>query len=149
MSLFDNPMMNNAMKALTPEQKKEYENIGKYIFSTDYARVNNSRDPEKEIMEAVIYIDSGLKSGLHPDNLSQKELQIMYEIKGSKWYEAYGYSSTEVPANPNPLTMGNDNNNPNQITVDKKANSEIKNKRVKKSEKIEILRQKLRTERKI
>lgn len=98
--LFDNPMINNAMKALTPEQKKEYEEIGKYMFKTDYAKTalkDKTIDPEKELNDLVNYSLNAIKSGLHPSDLSEKELRILFEIKGDKWYEEFGFTFEEIP----------------------------------------------------
>jgi len=97
-NMFNNPMIESALKALTPEQLKEYEQIGKYMFKTNFT--DEKQDPEKEMNEAIFYIKEGLKSGVHPEDLKAKELQIMYELYGDKWYEEYGYYQDEVPPNP-------------------------------------------------
>jgi hypothetical protein len=97
--LFNNPMVESAMKALTPEQREEYEAMGKYMFKTDFVGTQGP-DPEKEMKEAILYIKEGLKSGVHPEDLSSKELQIMYDIYGDEWYKEYGYYQDEVPPKP-------------------------------------------------
>lgn len=97
-NLFNNPMIDAAMKALTPEQREEYEQIGKHMFKNNYE--TSGPDPEKEMQEAIFYINEGLKSGLHPEDLEKKELQIMYEVYGDNWFEKYGYDRSEVPPNP-------------------------------------------------
>lgn len=97
--LFNNPMIDAAMKALTPEQREEYEKMGQYMFKTDFVGTSGP-DPEKEMKDAIFYITEGLKSGVHPEDLSKKELQIMYDIYGDNWYEQYGYYQDEVPPRP-------------------------------------------------
>jgi hypothetical protein len=97
--LFHNQMVDSAMKALTPEQLEDYEKWGKYLFKTDFAGTNGP-NPEKEMKDAIFYIKEGLKSGVHPEDLAEKELQIMYDIYGDKWYEEYGYFQDEVPPKP-------------------------------------------------
>ena len=34
MDLFNNPMVNNALKAMTPEQIEEYKKIGEHMYET-------------------------------------------------------------------------------------------------------------------
>lgn len=139
-NLFNNPMVDSALKSLTPEQKKEYEEIGKYMFETTNFSVDNTKpNPEQEIAEALLYITSAVKSGLHPSELSPKELEILYGVLGDNWYEEYGYTKDEVP--PNPRIGVQLTNQPVQ-TADRK-------KRASKKERIEKLRQKLRETRAI
>lgn len=102
--LFHNSMVDSAMKALTPEQLDEYEKVGQYMFKTDFAHTKGP-NPEKEMKDAIFYIKEGLKSGVHPEDLQPKELQIMYDIYGDEWYTEYGYYKDEVPPNP---TLGSE-----------------------------------------
>ncbi len=97
-NLFSNPAIDSALKALTPEQRKEYEAIGKYMFSTDFNGAGGKKvvNPEEEIKEAVLYISNLIKSGYHPDDLSQKELMIMREVKGENWMTEFGYTKDEL-----------------------------------------------------
>jgi hypothetical protein len=96
-NLFSNPAIDSALKALTPEQRKEYEAIGKYMFSTDFSGAGTKVvKPEEEIQEAVLYITELLKSGYHPDDLSDKELLIMKGAKGDSWMVEFGYTKDEL-----------------------------------------------------
>ena len=96
--LFNNPLVNSAMKALTPEQVEEYEQIGKYMFSTNYDDKNpKPKSLEDETVKGLMYIRESLKAGLHPRDMETKEIQLMYEIYGSKWYEEFDYDESEVP----------------------------------------------------
>jgi hypothetical protein len=54
-------------------------------------------DPEKELKEVVEYSLKAIQSGLHPSDLSEKELRILFEVKGDKWYEEYGFTFEEIP----------------------------------------------------
>jgi len=54
-------------------------------------------DPENELKTAVMFIVEGLNSGLHPLDLSKKELQILQEFYGENWYKKFGYKRSEVP----------------------------------------------------
>ena len=97
--LFHNQMVDSAMKALTPKELEEYEKVGQYMFKTDFVGTSGP-NPEKEMKDAIFYIKEGLKSGVHPEDMSKKELQIMYDIYGDEWYEEYGYNQDEVPPKP-------------------------------------------------
>ena len=121
--LFNNPMVESALKALTPEQLEEYERIGKYMFQTDFTATQGP-DPEKEMKEAIFYIREGLKSGLHPEDLSPKELEIMYDVYGDDWGAEYGYERREMPPRP---TLASGLGNPaNPLPSDNLTPSEIK-----------------------
>ena len=97
-NLFNNPMVQSAMKAMTPDQLEEYEQIGKYMYSTNFE--NKAPQPvslEQETVKGIFYIKEALKAGLHPKDMSPKEIQLMYEFYGAEWYKEYGYEKEEVP----------------------------------------------------
>lgn len=96
--LFNNPMVASATKALTDEQREQYKIMGEHMFNT--MSFDNTPNPQQELKELIIYTRESLKSGLHPTDLKPKEIQVMYEIYGDKWYEEFGYTSEEVPQNP-------------------------------------------------
>jgi hypothetical protein len=100
--LFDNPMIRSAMKALSPEQLEEYKRIGEYMYKTNnFTKENPTNiDPEEEIRNILFYTTEDLKAGLHPQDLTPKELQILYDVVGETWYEQYGYTKEEVPQIP-------------------------------------------------
>jgi hypothetical protein len=94
--LFSNPAVDSALKALTPEQRAEYEAIGKYMFQTDFATTGKKvRKPEEEMKEGIDYISGLIKSGLDPNDLSDKELLIMQTL-GDDWVVRFGYEPSEV-----------------------------------------------------
>lgn len=96
--LFNNPMVKSAMESMTEEQKREYEQMGKYLFSTDFEKTQEKYiTPEEELSYILQRAVSSLKSGLDPKDLSKKEIQVLYEIKGEKWYEEFGFEKSEVP----------------------------------------------------
>lgn len=105
--LFNNPMVEAAMKALTPEQKEEYKRIGEYMFSTDYLQTEKKREDDKENPDDILrYADEALKAGLDPMDLSKKEVQLLTDMRGPKWYEEYDYEEDEVPKAEFGLTHG-------------------------------------------
>jgi len=97
--LFNNPMIDAALKALSPEQMEEYKQIGEYMFSTTkFDDVKpQSKSMEEKTTDGVFYIREALKAGLHPQDLEKNEIQLMYDIYGKEWYEEFGYSRDEVP----------------------------------------------------
>jgi hypothetical protein len=98
-NLFNNPMVEAALKAMTPEQLEDYQKMGEYMFSaTNFEEKNpGPKDLEGETVKGVFYIQEALKSGLHPEDLEQKEIQLMHDIYGPEWYTEYGYTADEVP----------------------------------------------------
>lgn len=97
--LFNNPMVEAAKKAMTPEQREEYKRIGEYMYNTDIYKIKEvgSRVKEANEEDLVIYATQALQSGLDPLDLSQEELRAMINIYGENWYERYGYTRDEVP----------------------------------------------------
>lgn len=99
-NLFSNPMVDAAMKSLTPEQREEYERIGKYMYSTtNYAEQDpKPKSVEEDMVNGIFYVREALKSGLHPQDMDEKELRLMQEVYGNEWYKEYGYTQDEVPS---------------------------------------------------
>lgn len=90
--LFDNPMVDMAKKALTPEQIEEYKRIGEYMYQTDYSRITEfgSKAPQATDDELFVYASQALRSGLETSDLSDKEIAILSKRLGEKWYETFG-----------------------------------------------------------
>lgn len=99
MDIFNNPMVQQAMKAMTPEQKEEYKRIGEYMFSDAFKMQEDKivTQAESQIEEAFRYVNTALMSGLNPSELSQMEIQVLHDIYGEKWYEKYDLTEDEVP----------------------------------------------------
>lgn len=129
--LFNNPMVNNALKALTPQQIEDYRKIGEQLYGNinfeDSKILNNMPAP---MAESVAYVEEGIKAGLLPCDLTEDEVILLTEAYGEKWYEKYGFKRDEVPEPGLSLKMKND--------IDEVINSKITeavNKRIKKDEK--------------
>ena len=98
MDIWNNPMVNNAIKSMTPEQLKEYQQIGQYMYGNinfEDSKVINKLDPP--LPESVAYIEQGIKAGLMPCDLSEDEIVVLTTAYGEKWYERYGFTKNEVP----------------------------------------------------
>lgn len=123
-NVFNNPMVQSAINAMTPEQLEEYQEMGKYMYSTTNFEEKNPipKSLEQETVKGIFYIREALKAGLHPEELTKKELQLMYEIYGQKWYEHYGYEKDEVPSAP--------------VTLDIQKQLPLTEKQIKKLEKM-------------
>jgi hypothetical protein len=98
MDLFNNPMVNNALKAMTPEQIEHYKKIGEHMYGNinfvDSKIINNMAPP---MAEAVAYVEEGIKSGLLPGDLTEDEVTLLSNAYGEKWYEKYGFQEHEAP----------------------------------------------------
>ena len=107
--LWNNPMVNNALKALTPEQLEEYKKMGEHMYGNiqfeDSKIIGNMPPP---MAEAVAYVETGIKSGLLPSDLTEDEVVLLSEAYGEKWYERYGFKKDEVPEAGLSLSMKKD-----------------------------------------
>lgn len=97
--LFNNPMVEAARKALTPEQIEEYKRMGEYMYnSIDYKNaVAGTQVRESKEEDLILYASEALKSGGDPYDLTEPELQALTNTYGEKWYERFGFAEDEVP----------------------------------------------------
>ena len=108
-SLFNNPMVNNALKAMTPEQLAGYKKIGEQLYGSinyvDSKIINNMSTPMEE---AVAYVEEGIKSGLLPQDLDENEIILLTNTYGEEWYLRYGFKKENVPEPGLSLKVKND-----------------------------------------
>jgi len=91
-NLFNNPMIESALKALSPEDLEKYREIGEKMYGTvnfEENKILNNIPPP--MYEAGAYICEQLKSGLHPSMMDDDEKRLMEEIFGKEWYTKWGY----------------------------------------------------------
>ena len=97
-TLWNNPMVEKALKSLSPEEIEKFKKIGESMYGNidfkDSKILNNIAPP---IAEAVAYVEEGLKAGLHPSDLDENEIHCMVNAYGDDWYKKYGYTREEVP----------------------------------------------------
>ena len=94
--LFDNPMVRMARKALPKEKIERMKFLGESMFTDiDFEKTSDNNLPSM-FQESINYIDSMIKSGLHPSMLSKDEKILMKETIGEKWYEKYGYNEKDL-----------------------------------------------------
>lgn len=96
--LFNNPMVDAARKALTPEQIDEYKRIGEYMYnSIDYkTAVAGTQVRESKDEDLILYATEALKSGGDPKDLTDTEIQCLCKIYGDNWYERFGFEANEI-----------------------------------------------------
>lgn len=93
-------LVNNALKALTPEQREHYKKLGESMYNNvkfeDSKILDNLPPP---ICESVAYISEGLKSGIHPSDLTTDELAVLKEAYGDHkvWLDMYDYTEDDLP----------------------------------------------------
>lgn len=96
--LFNNPMVQQAREAMSPELIEEYKKIGEEMYkSVDFVSSEVLDNPAsvgvkplkdstpEEIVEAVAYITDAIKSGLHPDYLDETEKDVCKAFYGDDW----------------------------------------------------------------
>jgi hypothetical protein len=92
--LFNNPMVEAAMAALSDEDKEKYRKMGEQIHSIDYT-TGQSEEPAA-MVEGAAYLVANLRSGLHPSMMSDTEHKLMTEMYGEKWYSRWGYIEEDL-----------------------------------------------------
>lgn len=98
-NLWDNHMTRSAIKAMTPEQLQEYQRIGEEMYGTiDFEDNKYLKSLPPPLAESAAYISEGLKSGLHPMDLKEKEVLVLEEVYGKdNWYKQFGYTKEDIP----------------------------------------------------
>lgn len=96
--IWNNPMVNNALKAMSKEDLEKYKKIGEQIYGNinfeDSTVVNQLITP---VEEAIAYVEEGIKSGLLPEDLEENEVILLHKTYGEEWYKRYGFTRNQVP----------------------------------------------------
>lgn len=96
MSLFNNPMIQAARKSMSEKEIERLKTIGEEMYNDiDFEKVQENTMPP-EIKESLLYVDSLIRSGLHPSMLNENEKFLLQEGFGPKWYENYGYVKEDL-----------------------------------------------------
>jgi hypothetical protein len=91
-TLWNNPMVRSAMKAMTPEQRQHYKEVGEQMYGNmNFKNSTISIEPAEQMVEAKLYITELLKSGLHPSDMDENEKMVMENEYGAEWYKKWGY----------------------------------------------------------
>lgn len=104
-SIFEqNSMMQGFLRDADPSVIQEHKKVGKYMFrnlkndselsskEAEHLHNLNPFDPEQQA-----YILSQIKSGLHPNELTKSEYELMVDLyKCKKFWTEFGYESDEI-----------------------------------------------------
>ena len=91
-TLFNNPMVTSAKKAMTQKDLDRYKRLGESMYTDiDFKSSTITNNIPQPMIDGAIYIESMLKSGLHPSILDDDEKNVMTEVYGDEWYKKYGY----------------------------------------------------------
>jgi hypothetical protein len=119
-------MVNNALKAMTPEQLAGYKKIGEQLYGSinyvDSKIINNMSTPMEE---AVAYVEEGIKSGLLPQDLDENEVILLTNTYGEEWYLRYGFKKENVPEHGLSLKVKNDIEKAIQFKIKEAENKKI------------------------
>jgi hypothetical protein len=94
--LFNNPMVESAKKAMTKKDLDHYQQLGESMYKDinfETSSVNNLPQP---MVDAAIYVESMIKSGMHPSLLDENDKNVMNEVYGDEWYKRYGYIKEDL-----------------------------------------------------
>ena len=95
-NLFDNPMVTSAKKAMSKKDLDKYQQLGESMYrdiNFETSSVNNLPQP---MIDAGIYVESMIKSGMHPSMLNEDERNIMKEAFGAEWYKIFKYINEDL-----------------------------------------------------
>lgn len=97
--LYNNPMVDMARKAMTPEQLEEYKRMGEYMYNNDTYKITEmgSKITACNTRDCLSYAVQSLRSGLDPFDLTEEELQALISHYGRCWYREFDYQEFEVP----------------------------------------------------
>jgi len=95
-NLFNNPMVENARRSMSEKEIQRLKTVGEEMYKDiDFEKVEVNNIPP-EMKDSLLYVDSLIKSGLHPSMLNENEKFLLLEGFGSKWYENYGYVKEDL-----------------------------------------------------
>lgn len=92
-------MYNKMMCQIDPDKEEQYRKFGEYFFNTVDVDNCKVKKPEElpPVHQLVLYATEGLKSGLHPRDLSNDELEALFQIVGPVWLERFGFNFSDLP----------------------------------------------------
>ena len=94
-TIWSNPMVSAAKKALSPEDLERWKDMGEAMFNgINFENNKVELMPAEE--EAKLYVEEQLKSGLHPSMMEDNEKALMEHIHGETWYEKWGYVAGDL-----------------------------------------------------
>jgi hypothetical protein len=92
--IFSNPMVQAAQAAMSDEDKEKYKKLGESLFKD--INFENGQVESPPINEAVAYIETQIRSGMHISLLEDNERSILVDVYGPEWYLRYNYVEEDV-----------------------------------------------------
>ena len=93
--LFDNPMVQNIIKSMSPEEVVKYKKMGEELYGNiDFETSEIKNNQPVPANEALHYIKSALNSGLLIEDLTEKELEFLKNHYGENWKEKLDLKNT-------------------------------------------------------
>jgi hypothetical protein len=93
-SLWNNDMVNNALKSMSPKDLQHYKKLGESLYKDldfETSKVKNDANLPPFMTDAIAYLVETLKSGLHPSMLEPEDKKLLEEVYGDEWYKKWGY----------------------------------------------------------
>lgn len=95
--LFNNPMVTAALAAMSPEDKEQYRLIGEQMYGNiNFEDARYLRNPEVQMSEALACLESQIRSGLHPSDMSDNEKAVLKDAYGEQWYEKWNFVKEDL-----------------------------------------------------
>ena len=94
--LFNNPMVKAAKQSLSQEQLEEYKKIGENLYHKMDTEGKIKQNLEENLKDTLWFIESQIKSGLHPSDMDEDYINILTDKYGDKWYEKFGYCKNDL-----------------------------------------------------
>ena len=92
-TVFDQSYIKQMEAGMSDEQKGNFKNIGEDYYKN--LSINENGDLENLIVLAVFEITEALKSGLHPNELSKEDIDILVNNLGEDWYLQFHFEKKD------------------------------------------------------
>ena len=93
--LFDNPMIRSAKQSMSSEDQEQYRKVGEKMYNSINFETGKAIDRIDLKDEKLLGVIEALKSGLHPQYLTEEDKSVAKECYGEDWYKIlckrYGY----------------------------------------------------------
>jgi len=96
---------------VSPEHQEELRKEGEKYFEkihhlyeesqvpmiVDDKNTKKEKGPTIDLEESLAYLTENLKSGLHPQYLTEADVQLIVAGYGNEWYQTFGYEAQDIP----------------------------------------------------
>jgi hypothetical protein len=98
-SLWNNEMVNSALKSMSPSDLEHYKKLGESLYKDlnfETSNIETKDNLPPFLSDALAYIVESLKSGLHPSMLEEDEIKVLEEVYGKEWYKKWNYEKEDL-----------------------------------------------------